>query len=81
MKIEYTTSVKTPAGWRPVKVVAVAKPISAGMAVVESVEEIDGETTHYGQSRTGAKRQQFNGNYFADAQIGTKKRLSACTII
>ena len=78
MKIRYQSSVKTPAGWRSVQIVADAEMVSDAMARVTAVLLIDGEKPAYGQSRTGAKRQQFNGLYFAGQQIGTKKRLSAC---
>ena len=71
----------TPAGWRPVAVVAEAHKVSPGMAIVDSVELINGKSPSYGQSRTGARRQEFNGTYFASIQVGTKKRLSACAIL
>ena len=81
IKIRYQSSVKTPAGWRSVQIVADAERISDAMAQVKEVLLIDGETPAYGQSRTGAKRQQFNGRYFASQQIGTKKRISSCELI
>lgn len=79
--IQYTSSVKVEAGWRDVQIKARAENISAGMAVVREVIEIDGETPAYGQTRTGAKRQSFNGKAWAAKQIGAKKRLSACEIV
>lgn len=79
--IKYTSSVKVEAGWRDVQIKALAEQISAGMAVVREVIAIDGETPACGQSRTGAKRQQFNGKAWAAKQIGAKKRLSACQIV
>lgn len=79
--IVYSSSVKVEAGWRDVKIKARAEKISAGMAVVRDVIEIDGETPAYGQSRTGAKRQSFNGKAWAATQVGAKKRLSACEIV
>ena len=78
--IQYTSSVKVEAGWRDVQVKARAEKISAGMAVVREVVEIDGEAPAYSQSRTGAKRQSFNGKYWAAQQVGAKKRLSSCTV-
>lgn len=78
--ITYSSAVKVEAGWRHVSVKARAEQISSGMAVVREVIEIDGETPSYGQSRTGAKRQSFNGNWWAAKQIGAKKRLSACEV-
>ena len=81
MQVRYTSSVKVPAGWRSVSVVANVEKVSPAMAKVVDVLFIDGEVPSYGQSRTGAKRQEFNGKYWAEAQIGAKKRLSACEII
>ena len=81
MKVSYTSSVKVPAGWRSVTVVALVEKISAGMGKVVEVLTIDGSTPAYGQSRTGARRQEFNGKYWAESQIGSKKRLSACSIV
>jgi hypothetical protein len=81
MKIKYSIGVKTPAGWRQVDVIASVSPISPAMVQVDIVELIDGETPGSRQSRTGAKRQQFDGRYFASAEAGKRKRLSACTIV
>ena len=81
MKIEYQIGVKTLAGWRPVSVVANAVAKSKAMVIVEFVHTIDGEVPSYCQSRTGSKRQSFNGLYFARAEVGKTKRLSACTIV
>jgi len=81
MKIQYQSSVKVPAGWRSVNVVATCTRVSPGMAIVESVDLIDGEKPSYGQTRTGAKRQEFNGRFWASCEVGKKKRLSACTIL
>lgn len=79
--ITYNSAVKVDAGWRDVQIKVRAEQISAGMAVVREVVEIDGEAPAYGQSRTGAKRQSFNGKAWAAKQIGAKKRLSACEIV
>lgn len=78
--ITYTLGIKVDAGWRSVEVKALAEK-QGGYAVVKNVLEIDGETPAYGQSRTGAKRQQFNGRYWADRQVGAKKRVSACVVV
>ena len=59
-------------------ILANAKSISPKMARVIDVITIDGETPHYGQSRTGAKRQSFNGQFWARGEIGKTKRISAC---
>ena len=81
MQIQYTSAVKTFAGWRSVSVVAQAASISKGMAQVTSVETIDGEVPNYNQSRTGAKRQAFNGLFWANNEVGKKKRISACRVL
>ncbi len=80
MLIRYTASVFTPAGWRGVQVQARAERLSAGTARVVEVLAIDGQTPHYGQSRTGARRQTYNGASVALRELGARKRLSSCTI-
>ena len=81
MKIEYTASVFTPAGWRGVTIAADAERISAGMARVLAVTAIDGETPASTMSRTGARRQQFSGSSVAAREVGARKRLSACSVL
>lgn len=81
MKIEYTASVFTPAGWRGVTIAADAERISAGMARVLAVLAIDGETPAGTMSRTGARRQQFSGSGVAAREVGARKRLSACNVL
>ena len=81
MKIEYTASVFTPAGWRGVTIAADAERISAGMARVLAVTAIDGETPAGTMSRTGARRQQFSGSGVAAREVGARKRLSACSVL
>ena len=76
--INYKSSVCTPAGWRGVEITALAKKISEKMAVVEKVLEISGKEPYYNMSRTGAKRQLFNGVGVAAREVGARKRLSAC---
>jgi hypothetical protein len=81
IRIKYTASVFTAAGWRSVTVAADADQISAGMATVTRITAIDGEAPSYGMSRTGARRQQYNGQAIAKREIGARKRLSACAVI
>ena len=81
IKIQYNSSVKVLAGWRHVYVVALAEKISEKQAIVKEVIEIDGESPSYSQSRTGAKRQSFNGNFWASLEIDKKKRISACEVL
>ena len=81
IRIKYASSVFTGAGWRSVTIAAEAEQTSAGMATVARVTAIDGEAPSYGMSRTGAKRQQYNGQAIAAREIGARKRLSACAVI
>lgn len=81
MRISYKSSVKTNAGWRAVRILAEAEPITAKTARVLRVLEIDGEAPAFGMPRTGAKRQQYNGHYFASAETGKRKILSACEVL
>ena len=81
MKIEYTASVHTPAGWRGVTIAADAERVSAGYARVLAVLAIDGENPRPGMSRTGARRRQFNGAGVAAREVGALKRLSACNVL
>ena len=80
LTITYTASVYTKAGWRSVTIKAEAEQISAGMAKVTRVLEIDGETPRGTMSRTGASRQQYWGTGVAQREIGGRKRLSACEV-
>jgi len=81
MIIMYTASVYTAAGWRSVDVTARAEQISAGMARVTEVIAINGETPCGSMSRTGARRQEFWGTGLAQREVGSRKRLSACSMI
>lgn len=81
MRIEYTASVFTAAGWRSVAIAADAERVSDGMARVVAVTAIDGEDPRPGMSRTGARRQQYNGAAIAAREVGARKRLSACEIL
>lgn len=81
MKSKYKTSVKVPAGWRDISVLAECEKKSEKTATVTKILLLDGETPAYGQSRTGARRQQFNGLFVAKLEIKKNKRLSACEVI
>lgn len=80
MKIFYSIGVFTPAGWRPVSVCARAEFISPKMARVLCVETINGELPSRYMSRSGSKRQKYDGEYFAAREIGKRKRLSDCVV-
>jgi hypothetical protein len=79
--IEYTASVFTPAGWRSVTITAQAAQTSKAMATVTKVVAIDGEDPTHDMSRTGARRQAFNGKAIALREEGARKRLSACETV
>lgn len=81
MRIEYTASVFTAAGWRSVAITADAERVSDRMARVVAVTAIDGHDPRPGMSRTGARRQQYNGAAIAAREVGARKRLSACNIL
>lgn len=82
MKIAYTSSVQIAAGgWRSVRIVATADRLSPGMARVLAVETIDGDEPTRGMSRTGARRQEYDGRWVARREVGARKRLSACEVI
>ena len=82
IQIRYAASVFTQAGWRSVIITANAVPNKTGkMARVTEVTAIDGQTPTTGMSRTGAKRQAYNGKSIAAREVGANKRISACEII
>ena len=80
MLITYKSAVFTSAGWRAVNITAEADQLSPGMARVTRVVSIDGEDPRYGMSRTGARRQEYNGAGVAQREIGARKRLTTCRI-
>ena len=73
MIIKYTSSVKTPAGWRPELITARAEAITPKRLRVVEIIDIGGNGATGYASRTGAKRQQYNVGYFASQQIGAVK--------
>lgn len=77
MTVEYKGSVNTPAGWRAVYYKGTAERISDKRVKILEITEIDDEPVKRNMSRTGAKRQQYNGDYFADAEKGKIKNISA----
>ena len=81
MTVKYNGSVSTQAGWRSVKFTAEVKKISEKRCEVVAVTHIDDEPVSAHMSRTGSKRQQYNGQYFAQAEAGKKKNLSGCEIL
>ena len=81
MKIKYSGSVLTPAGFRGVEFEATAEKISEKRAKVIEVLTIDGEDVISNMSRTGAKRQSFYGVGAASREKGKTKNLSSCKIL
>ena len=81
IKIKYSTSVCTDAGWRSVWVRATASPLSAKMVEVVEVTKISGEDPVKNMSVSGSRRQAFNGISISQREIGAKKRLSTCEIV
>ena len=80
MIIKYTSSVKTAAGWRSELITAKAEAISPKRVRVVEVIDIGGNGSTGYASRTGAKRQQYSVNYFAQQQLGLTKNLSSCEV-
>jgi len=78
---KYNSSVLTPAGWRPVTMTATLVKISEKRATVSAVSEIDGIEVGKYMSRGGAKRQQFNGQYFAELEAGKVKNISSLKVL
>ena len=81
MKIKYYAGIHVPAGWRQVEYISTVEKISPKMVKVIHVDLIDGEEPSKKQSRTGANRQKFNGEWWAAHEVGKNKRLSSCTIL
>ena len=77
MKIEYKASVNTPAGHRPVYVVAKALKLSDKRCEVVEVLTIDDEVPRKNMSRTGASRQAFDGLYLSANEAGKKKNIAS----
>jgi hypothetical protein len=81
IQVSYSASVFVPANWRQVRIEAMARQISPGMAEVAEVLAINGEVPSGHQSRTGAARQRFNGQAIAAREVGARKRLSTCDVL
>lgn len=56
---------------------AEAEKISPKRVKVLRVFSIDDEPVNYNMSRTGSKRQEFNGQYFAEQEKGQIKNISS----
>lgn len=76
MKIEYKSTALTAAGYRSVYVIAEAKKLSEKRCEVVRVLTINDEVPRCRMSRTGARRQEFNGLKLAELEEGKKKNIS-----
>ncbi len=82
IKVEYNTSVMVGAGWRSVEVTAIVELNKTGKkGEVKDVLLLDSEEPAKNMSRTGSKRQSYNGEYVASNQIGSQKIISKCNVI
>ena len=81
IKVEYKSSVFTPAGWRGVTITAAAEQISEKRCRILGVMLIDGKVPSGYTSRTGARRQTYNAAGTAKREIGKVKNLSALEIL
>lgn len=80
IKIEYTTSVVVDARWRSIVVTALAELNESGKkCTIKEVLLIDGEHPTKYMSRTGVKRQNYNGRYIVERETGVIKIVSKCT--
>lgn len=77
IKVEYNSSVFTPAGWRGVTITAAAEQISEKRCRVLAVMLIDGKVPSGYTSRTGAKRQAYNAAGVSHREVGKIKNLSS----
>jgi len=81
MKVKYTSSVFTPAGWRSETVTAIAEKISEKRCEIVEVLDVGGNGSLGYASRTGANRQKYSVGGVAKREVGKIKNLSTLTII
>ena len=79
--VKYKSSVLTAAGWRSTTIVANANYLSAKRVEIISVELIDGLTPEKNMTRTGSKRQSYDGIYFAGNETGKVKNISSLEFV
>jgi len=79
--VKYNSSVLTAAGWRSITIMAHANYLSAKRVEIISVDSIDGLTPEKNMTRTGSKRQAYNGLYFAGSESGKVKNISSLELI
>lgn len=74
--VEYRGSVNTRAGWRSVYFKAVAEKISEKRVKIVQVLELDDTPPVRRCPEQGANRQKYNGQYFANQEVGKVKNIS-----
>ncbi len=79
--VKYNSSVLTLAGWRSITIVAHANYLSAKRVEIISVDSIDGLTPEKNMTRTGSKRQTYDGLYFAGNEAGKVKNISSLELV
>jgi hypothetical protein len=79
--VKYKSSVLTMAGWRSVTIVAGANYLSAKRVEIISVDLIDGLKPEKNMTRTGSKRQTYDGLYYSNCESGKVKNISSLEFV
>ena len=79
--VKYNSSVLTAAGWRSITIMAQANYLSAKRVEITCVDSIDGLTPSNNMSRTGSKRQTYDGLYYSNCESGKVKNISSLELI
>ena len=79
--VRYKSSVLTLAGWRSITIVAGANYLSAKRVEIINVELIDGLTPQKNMTRTGSKRQTYDGIYYSNCEAGKVKNISSLEFV
>lgn len=79
--VKYNSSVLTAAGWRSVTIIAGANYLSAKRVEITCVDSIDGLSPSKNMTRTGSKRQAYDGLYFAGNKAGKIKNVSSLELV
>ena len=79
--VKYKSSVLTLAGWRSITIMAHANYLSAKRVEITCVDSIDGLVPQKNMTRTGSKRQTYDGIYFAGNEAGKVKNISSLEFV
>ena len=79
--VKYKSSVLTMAGWRSITIIAGANYLSAKRVEIISVDSIDGLTPLKNMTRTGSKRQTYDGLYYSNNEAGKVKNISSLEFV